>query len=110
LEFIINSARKNIVILDFGAGVAMTLYTFGRVFTMKQAASLEEPRGFLTPEEGMVMRMIAKKPSSIYRHKNVEKWHCKACNSAFFYSIRRCPGCESDNVSPKIHQTLFNPF
>jgi len=67
----------------------------------------ENVSGFLTKEEIQKLKQATKKPMSQHRKRMYKTWICRRCEHPFFYTIIRCPLCESDKIAEAEHPTLY---
>lgn len=63
--------------------------------------------GFLTKEEIHKLKIASQRTLSPLRKKSYKTWVCNMCKHAFFYTVARCPLCESTSIMETEHQTQY---
>ncbi len=63
--------------------------------------------GFLSRSEIITLRNIKNKPMSSARKRTYKKWLCAECKHEFYYTIRSCLLCESENIAEITQRTQY---
>jgi len=64
-------------------------------------------KGIFSSKDVEKIKNAGRKPPSPNRKSTMKKWVCGACSMAFFYSVMKCPACESGKIAEAVVPTLY---
>lgn len=65
--------------------------------------------GFLTKEEILKLKSATMQKASEHRKRSYKTWNCAECGHEFYYTVLKCPACESGRIENVEHKTLYYP-
>jgi len=65
--------------------------------------------GFLTKEDILKLKTAAIQKSSEHRKRFYRTWNCAECGHEFYYTVLKCPACESHKIEELEHKTQYYP-
>lgn len=74
----------------------------------KPELEYDDTIGWLTKEDLIKLRKARTKQASPHRKTTYKTWDCSSCNSRFFYSIMRCPACESGSITENVNKSDYH--